>query len=304
MDQSDANIQQPRAEPTHPKVAVIVLTWNGKHLTLPCLESLMDSRYPRTEIFLVDNASTDGTADAVEEKYGERIRIIRNQANLGFAGGNNVGIQHAMDGGADFVLLLNNDTLVDPEMIDHLVKAIMEQPQAGIAGPKIFYESPPDQIWFAGGEVFLGRGTARHIGIRERDQGQHDTIREVDYVSGCALMAGREVFEKIGLLDPIYEAYFEDTDFCMRAKMKGFRTYYVPHGRVWHKISSSTGGQLGRRKIKRKLRSSWIFFRRYSKPYHWLSIPFFFSIDVIRIIILVATGKIRDASSIEKKESA
>ncbi len=284
-----------------PKVAVIVLTWNGRDLTLACLKSLLASNYTNLDILLVDNASSDGTSEAVESSFGERVNIIVNDTNLGFAGGNNTGIQHVLDEGADYVLLLNNDTIVDPDMIGHLVNFLSAHPQAGIAGPKIYYETPPDQVWFAGGEVFLSRGTARHIGIREKDNGQYETVEEVDYISGCALMAGRDVFEKIGMLDPIYEAYFEDTDFCMRAKRAGYGIYYVPQSRMWHKISSSTGGQLGTQKIKRKLRSSWIFFRRYAKPYHWLTIPFFFSADVLRIFFLVAFGKIRDNTSTMKK---
>jgi len=164
----------------------------------------------------------------------------------------------------------------------------------GIFAPKIYYENPPDQIWFAGGEILLARGTVRHTGIREKDRGQYDTPREVDYVSGCALMARSDVMQEIGGLDETYKMYFEDTDFCMRARRAGFGCYYVPQGRMWHKISPSTGGQMSPRKIKRKLESSWIFFRRYAKSYHWISIPFFFCMDMARIALLVASGIIRN----------
>jgi hypothetical protein len=118
----------------------------------------------------------------------------------------------------------------------------------------------------------------------------------VDYITGCALMARREVFEAIGYLDPVFPAYYEDADFCMRAKRAGFRIVYVPEGRVWHKISASTGGQLGRAKISRKLRSTFLFLRRYASWRHWLTIPFFFTADAVRILALVAAGRIRDAS--------
>ncbi len=283
------------AEPGSPaKVAVIVLNWNGRDLTLDCLESLLASTWPNLEVWLVDNASSDGSVEAAQEKYGGRVKIIVNDTNLGFAGGNNIGIDRALDGGADYVLLLNNDTVVDPGMVGHLAGLLDEQPEAGIAGPKIYYHNPPDQIWFAGGEVFPARATARHIGIREKDTGQYDTLKETDYITGCALMARRELYETIGKLDPVYMAYFEDTDFCMRARLAGFKVYYVPAGKVWHKISASTGGQLGAKKIKRKLRSTRIFFGRYARPWHWLTIPFFFLADVIRIGFLVGFGRIRD----------
>ncbi|UCG51753.1 MAG: glycosyltransferase family 2 protein, partial [Candidatus Latescibacterota bacterium] len=200
----------------------------------------------------------------------------------------------------DYILLLNNDTLVDPGLVDHLVDVISKTPEIGVVGPKIYYASPRDQIWFAGGEVHLSRGTARHIGIREKDNGQHDTVKDVDYVTGCALMARREVFEHVGLLDPTFQAYYEDADFCMRARRGGYRVVYVPDGRVWHRISSSTGGQLSANKVSRKLKSTWVFFRRYASPHHWLTVPFFFAADVARILFLVSTGRIRDTGRTEQ----
>jgi GT2 family glycosyltransferase len=261
---------------------------------IDCLRSLRSLETPDVELVVVDNASTDGSAEAVHDAFGERVRVIINDDNLGFAKGNNVGIQHALEGGAEFVLLLNNDTVVDSKLIDNLLHTFATDPGIGVAGPKIYYYTPRDQIWFAGGEVFLARGTSRHIGIRQRDEGQFDQQRDVDYITGCALMARREVFESVGLLDPSYVAYYEDVDFCMRAGRAGFRIVYVPGGKVWHKISASTGGQMSRRKITRKLSSTLKFFRRYAKPRHWLTIPLFFTLDVIRIILLVSVGRIRN----------
>jgi GT2 family glycosyltransferase len=284
----------------NPKVAVVVLAWNGKSLTLACLESLEALRYENATVILVDNASTDGTAAEVRKAFGARVAVVENRENLGFSRGNNIGIRKALDEGADFVLLLNNDTVVDPALVGSLVEVIAGSDKIGIVGPKIYYASPPDKIWFAGGEVFLSRGLSKHIGIRETDTGRYDAIRDVDYVTGCALMARREVFETIGYLDPAFVAYYEDTDFCMRARRAGFRVVYVPAGKVWHKISASTGGQLGRAKISRKLRSGLFFFRRYASWYHWLTIPFFFAADVVRVVFLVAAGKIRGASASER----
>jgi GT2 family glycosyltransferase len=278
-----------------PRIAVIILTWNGRALTLECLESLEAVQTPNTEIIVVDNASDDGTVGAIRDEYGDGVTVIVNDANLGFSRGNNVGIEHAMANGADVVLLLNNDTAVAPDFLDELVKPLLEDPGIGITAPLIYYYTPRDRIWFAGGEIFLGRGTARHTGIRERDVGQYGTARDIDYATGCALMVRREVIERIGGLDPSYMAYFEDTDFCMRARGEGFRIRYVPAAKVWHKISASTGGQLSCRKILRKFRSTWRFFRRYAHWYNWLTIPFFFATDVLRIAFLVIFGRIRDA---------
>jgi hypothetical protein len=301
MSNSEKIVPPAETKPAIPKVVVIVLTWNGKALTMACLESLEALEYANAFVIVVDNASTDGTVEAVRKAYGERVAIVENPENLGFSRGNNAGIRRALDAGADFVLLLNNDTVVDPALVGRLVEVIAGSGEIGIVGPKIYYASPPDRIWFAGGEVFLSRGVSRHIGIRERDTGRYDTIRDVDYVTGCALMARREVFDTNGYLDPVFAAYYEDTDFCMRARRSGFRVVYVPEGKVWHKISSSTGGELGRAKISRKLRSSVIFYRRYASWYNWLTIPFFFAADVVRVAFLVAAGKIRNTTPTERK---
>jgi GT2 family glycosyltransferase len=280
--------------PGTPAIAVIVLTWNGRDLTLDCLDSLARVATAGVRVIVVDNASADGTVEAIRARFGAEVTVLSNPSNLGYAAGNNAGIERALDDGADLVLLLNNDTIVDPAFIDELVRGLAAAPGAGIAGPKTYYASPPDRIWFAGGEVSLWRGTARHIGIRQTDRGQYDTPRDVDYVSGCALLARREVFETIGMLDTAYRAYFEDTDFCMRAARAGFRIRYVPAAKVWHRISASTGGQLSRRKATRKLASAWRFFRTYARPWHWLTIPLLFVADVLRVGFLVLAGRIRD----------
>jgi GT2 family glycosyltransferase len=289
-------MQRERAAGAAPSIAIIVLTWNGRDLTLDCLRSLEGVTTPGLRIILVDNASTDGTAEAVRRRYDQRITVIENPANLGFAAGNNVAIQRALADGADFILLLNNDTVVAEDLVDHLLQPMLDTPAIGITAPKIYYAEPENQIWFAGGEISMWRGVAKHTGIREMDRGQYETARDIDYATGCAFLARRAVFEKAGDLDPGFRAYFEDADFCMRAREAGFRIRYVPAARVWHRISASTGGQLSRRKVARKLTSSRRFFARHAKPYHWLTIPFFFVGDVIRIAGLVLAGRIRDTN--------
>ncbi len=285
----------PQRPATAPHVVVVVLTWNGRELTLDCLRSLEAVTTPGVRVLVVDNASKDGTATAIRERYGDRVDLLVNEANLGFAGGNNAGVRRALDQGARFILLLNNDTTVAPDFIDHLLLPLREPDAVGIAAPKIYFAQPPDRIWYAGGEIALWKGTARHIGIREADRGQYDRPHDVDYASGCAFLARREVFERAGLLDDRYLAYFEDADWCMRARRAGFAVRYVPAAKVWHRISASTGGQVSGAKIQRKLKSSWRFFRAYAKPYHWLTIPLFFTLDVVRIVGLILVGRIRDA---------
>jgi GT2 family glycosyltransferase len=294
----------PRAADATPSIAIIVLNWNGRDLTLDCLRSLEAVSTPGLRTILVDNASTDGSVDAVRQRYGDRITVIVNEDNLGFAAGNNVGIRRALGGGADFILLLNNDTVVAPDFVDHLLRPMLSTPEIGITAPKIYYAEPKDRIWFAGGEISMWRGVARHTGIRETDRGQYDTERDIDYATGCAFLARGSVFAKIGDLDPGYRAYFEDADFCVRARESGYRIRYIPSAHVWHRISASTGGQLSRRKASRKLASARRFFGRHARPYHWLTIPFFFVLDVIRIASLVLAGRIRDTNPHTPSSSA
>jgi GT2 family glycosyltransferase len=283
-----------------PCVHVIILSFNGKMLTGDCIDSCLKLTYDNFKLILVDNASGDGSVAYLKEKFvkeiaDQKIIIIQNPSNLGFAAGNNVGLAYALDHGAEFVLLLNNDTLVDAALLSNLIPAVATDARLGIAGPKIYYFEPADQIWFAGGTIELSKGRSRHRGIREKDNGQYDQQIECDYVTGCAMLIKRAVIETVGYLDPIFTMYSEDADYCLRAKKKQFKMVFVPSGKVWHKISAATGGQLNLRKILLRLHSNFIFYARYARWYHWFTIPIFFILDSIRIVFSVATGRIRNS---------
>ncbi|MBU1920653.1 glycosyltransferase family 2 protein [bacterium] len=281
----------------NPSVYLLILTWNSKKHILECLESVQRLDYDNLHVVVIDNGSSDGTAEAVRDGYGDKMTLIENGENLMFARGNNVGIKYALEQKADYIMLMNDDVAVDSRMISELVGAAESATDIGVVGPKIYYWEPKDQIWFAGGKIYLHRGTGAHIGIRETDRGQYDEQREVDYITGCALMMKRAVIEEIGLLDPAYYFYWEDADWCMRARKAGSRVVYVPTAKLWHKISASAGGQLSKRKIKAKLRSGAFFFRRYAKWYHWLTIPVFQIFDALRVLLLVLLGKFRDTTA-------
>lgn len=225
---------------TGPHVAVLVLNWNGWRDTRACLASVRQLAYPNVSTYLVDNGSTDGSAGrcAVEFPW---VRVIRNEDNLGFAGGNNVGIRRALADGADYVLLLNNDTVVEPTMLAHLVSAGEQSAGIGMVGPKIYYESDRRRIWFAGGRI-TAPGRIGHYGWNQLDHGQCDEPREVDFITGCALLIKRAVFERIGCLAPEFFLLFEETDFCARARRHGFQCWYEPRATLYHKVSASFGG--------------------------------------------------------------
>jgi len=261
-------------------VWAVVLNYNGREVLAECLRGLRQQDYLNLKISVVDNASTDGSDNIAESMEG--VEIIRNSSNLFFAGGNNVGIHRAFDAGAAYVVLINNDTVSDAGLITALVSAIEAREGAGIAGPKIFYHEHPEMIWSAGGGIDFAKGWVRHRGIRQKDDGQFDEIAEVDYVTGCCLMFKRDVFQAIGGLDESFPMYFEDTDFCTRARKAGFKVLYVPQGRMWHKISYSSGGEFSWCKIRRRMKAGWRFFRKYSTPRQLAAMPFWQVVEFVR----------------------
>jgi len=261
-----------------PTVWIIVLNYNGKAYTLDCLESLYRTDYPAYKVVVVDNGSKDGSADAVRAAY-PQAEVVETGANLYYAGGNNVGIRLALDSGADYVLLLNNDTVVGEGLVRELVAAMRECPDAGLAGPMIYYYPPKpggrELIWYAGGIVDFGRGLTAHRGLREEDKGQYSGVEDTGYITGCGMLATRECLENTGLLDTSFVMYAEDADLSIRAEKAGYRLLFVPKAVMWHKVSSTMGGEFSPSKIKRKIKSNLLLFARHARPYHWLTIPFY-----------------------------
>jgi GT2 family glycosyltransferase len=218
-----------------PHVSVILLNWNQPEFTLDCLDSLQTIDYPAFDVIVVDNGSVDGSPARIRAAYPE-LTLIENSRNLGFAAGNNVGIAHALANGADYVLLLNNDTEVAPNLLRALVDVAECDSRIGAVGPKIYYYDHADVIWSAGGAVNRF-GEPRHLQENQLDVESLASPQDVDYVTGCALMVRRQVIEELGPLDARFFIYFEETEWCARMRRAGFRIVYVPHARMWHKIS-------------------------------------------------------------------
>lgn len=225
-----------------PKVVIIVLNWNGRDDTVECLESLGALEYPNFEVIVVDNGSSDDSVAVIRARF-PSIVLLETCANLGYAGGNNVGVRHAISSEADYLLILNNDTLVDKGLLTELVRAAKAYPEAGIYGPKIYYQSTPDLIWFSGARWNSDNLDFEHIGLREKDTGHAQDICESDYITGCALFASAKVFRDIGYLDERFFLTFEETDWCYRARSKGYRCLLIPRAVLWHKVSSAFGGE-------------------------------------------------------------
>ena len=219
-------------------VAIVVVNWNGVDDTIECLDSLaLLAPRPEKRVLLVDNASTDGSAGLIGQRF-PNVEILETASNLGFAGGCNVGIRRALDLGARFVWLLNNDTRVHPQALATLVAALDSERTAGLAGSKIYYDADPGRLWFAGG-YFTPSGLARHRGQDQHDRRQFDDPGLVDYITGCSLLIRAEVIRQIGPLREDYFLYWEEVDWSARAKRRGWDSMYVPSSLVWHKVGAS-----------------------------------------------------------------
>lgn len=223
-----------------PKIVIVLLNWNGKKDTIQCLQSLSQVTGPRFRTIVIDNGSTDGSVEAIREAFPEQP-IFQMGANLGFAGGNNYGITWALEKKAEWILLLNNDTTVAPDLLTEFLNAATEQPKAKILGAKILRMSQPDIIDHLGG--FWNPAIAEFV---SHASGEIDTpyydMQPADYVCGAALLMHRSVPETIGLLEPRFFLFWEETDYCFRAKRAGFEVWTAPKARVWHKVSSSFSG--------------------------------------------------------------
>jgi GT2 family glycosyltransferase len=217
-----------------PKVCVLILNRDRRDDTLACLRSLLPSPYPNLDVVLLDNASSDGTAAAVRAAYPDTVTVIETGGNLGYAGGNNVGIEWAQRQHADYVLLLNEDTIVDPAFLGRLVAAAEQRPGVGFLGPLVYHHNEPQVIQSAGGIITPGWHTA-HRGQNQPDTGQYTTPMEADWVSGCAIFMRMRVVDQIGMLDPAFFIYSEEVDWCVRARRAGFAGLVVPAARIWHK---------------------------------------------------------------------
>jgi len=232
------------AEPPLPPgtVAVIILNWNGQADTRACLQSLAESDYRAYHVIVVDNGSNDDSVPALRRDF-PGATVLANGDNLGFAEGSNVGLAYALRRGAEYVLLLNNDTVVDPRMLSEFVAASQAHPEAGALGAKIYYHSDPQRLWYAGARWVTEEADFAHIGGGVVDDGQRwETIQETAYACGCALFTRADRLRQVGLLNPAYFATWEEADWCYQARRLGHTSLLAPQAKVWHKVSASFSG--------------------------------------------------------------
>ena len=248
------------------KIFVIILNWNNQDLILACLQSLQKIKHPpqsQVSILVADNGSSDDSVEEIKRAF-PKVLILENKKNLGYAEGNNRGMEYALERGADYLLVLNNDIEVDEDFLVQLISTIggsasggkvaRKGKGVGIVSPKIYFapgyelhkeryrkEERGKVIWYAGGMIDWDNILSPHRGVDELDKGQYDRMIETDYASGSCLLIKKEVLEEVGFFDSKLCMYWEDTDLSQRARMAGWRVLYVPQAKIWHKVSSSSG---------------------------------------------------------------
>jgi GT2 family glycosyltransferase len=220
--------------------------------------------------------------EAIRQQF-PAVTLICNQENLGTAVAENMGISYALDGGADYIGILNNDTVFEPDMVRELVRAVQADEKVAVAGPKVYYYGEPDLIWAAGGMVDFTEVVTTMRGYGQRDRRQFDAAADVDYIPSCGLLARASAVREVGLLDPVYFAYFDDPDWCWRLRRHGYRIRYVPQARMWHKVSRTAGGYSPRACYALGVNAV-LFMKKYATWYQWgkwfvfavLSLPFLY----------------------------
>lgn len=221
----------------NPTVTIIVLSWNRCAQLLDCLASLARLDYPARRVLVVDNGSRDGAPDAVRTRYPDTA-LIANDRNLGFTGGNNLGLAEACRAGSDYAWLLNDDAEVAPDTLRLLVDAAEAEPRAAIVGPTVYFADRRDVVWSAGGAIDWQRGSTRMLGIGERDSGQFGAApRPVDFVTGCGLLVRLSAVAELGALDERFFAYYEETEWCVRVARAGRLVLHVPQAHMWHALT-------------------------------------------------------------------
>ena len=267
-------------------IYAIILSFNNYVDTQECLGSLMAADFPNLEILLVDNGSTDGTPEKVKKQF-PQVQLIQNEMNMGVPAGFNVGFERALQAKADYILLLNNDTVIEPGMIAQLLSVAESDEKTGIVMPKVFYYGSMDQVWSSGGRYRLFPPAILMTENRKRLQ---DTLRLIEYAPSCGLLIHRRAFEMAGLFDPGYFFTFDDWDFSERVRAHGLHIWYVPGAQMWHKVSRTTKGPQSPLYWRTFAASAVRFYRRHGRPI-WLSLSIHLGYIIIREFLLKGNWK-------------
>jgi GT2 family glycosyltransferase len=223
------------------KIGLVTITYNSADVLRPFLDCVWRQTHKNLVVYVIDNASEDATGSILEMVNDSRLKIINNSTNFGVAKANNQGIESAIADGCDQVLFINNDVEFEPTLIEKLLQVQAEK-SCSLVTPKMMYFDNPNHIWYAGSWFIKKKGyLPLHRGMKQLDEGQYDKIVEVEYAPTCCLLAKKEVFQDIGLMDEKYFVYFDDTDFSYRVwKDKRYKMFYYPDVKFYHKVGSLT----------------------------------------------------------------
>ena len=261
-------------------VAAIIVNWNSQADVLECLESLQQATYSNLDIIVVDNGSTDGSVVSIRGQFPD-VTVIENGANLGFGQACNVGMDHAIRNGADYLFLLNSDLKIDPAAIGELVALCEQDPQIGIAGPTMYLYSKPDTIQQFGGKIQLIKARARGLYEFQIDRGQLPVVQEVTFIGGGIMFLRRRVVEQVGGYDSVFFLYGEEIDLALRVMQAGHKLVVSSRAKVWHKMYGSFGGRINARVQYNYLRSWMILGRRYLCGWRFVIFCLYYFIGVL-----------------------
>ena len=277
----------------HYSVAIVILNWNGWGYTQACIESLLAAGFPENDIVLVDNGSTDGSLINVLKRF-NAVHLIQNKVNEGFTGGNNIGIQYALNREYEYIMLLNNDTTVSPGFLELLMAEMKTSDKLAAIQPLIYYMEPETEIWNAGGKYHSWLGFSQTNYTIESEKPYL-----TEWISGCAILVRSTVLEDVGLLDNMYFAYFEDVDWSLRMRKRGFELKVHPQSIIYHEAGASSKSEIKGRegfldpKVHFLNVKNQIFqLRKYCvSPKFWLAWPFHFAKFGFFILYFLVKGR-------------
>lgn len=272
-----------------PSVFIIIVNWNGFWDTSECIRSILNISYDNYTIIVVDNSDKDESKELA--KIFSEVITLRSETNLGFAGGNNLGIEYALGKGADYILLLNNDTTVEKDFLNILVDSASNNKNIGITVPQINYYNEPHKIWSAGGTISKIRGS----GFAETNTWENKVERKdksVSFVSGCCMLIKKEVIKKVGMFDEMFFLYVEDTDLCFRVLKAGYSINVVSKTKIYHKIKGSTRNNFSVLPLYYTTRNRLYFAKKNFGSIYLLTVLYIFTIMLLKSFGWVFTGKL------------
>ncbi len=270
-----------------PKVYLIVLNWNDKEISKKCLSSIEKVSYSNYEVLIVDNNSQDGSVEFFKEHF-PQYDILALDKNLKYAGGNNAAVDYLKPEEEDFLVFINNDTIVSSDFLDHLVAPFLNDANCIITVPKILFAMDINKIWYAGGVVSMWKGSIDHIGIRDFDGPKYSFMMETDYATGCCFCIKYDDFRRLKYFDTTFDMYCEDVDLSIRAKRMNRKIVYNPKSIILHSVSQSLG-ENSLKKIQNKLLGQVKLFWKHASglqiitlTFHWLL--FYLPIGFLKLI--------------------